>query len=82
MIIEKMYRRMKSITFNKVILYSMYQIELAKECTSEYFIDSLMNQHKKNLFACIQTKQFNLYKKYIDAINRLIYQLQKMITTR
>ncbi|NLJ89451.1 MAG: hypothetical protein GX323_01010 [Clostridiales bacterium] len=63
--------------FNKVILYSMYQIELAKECTSEYFIDSLIDQHKKNLFACIQTKQFNLYKKYIDAINRLIYQLQK-----
>lgn len=62
---------------NKVILYSMYQIELSKECTSEYFIESLTNQHMKNIFTCIQTNQLYLFKRYIDAINKSIYQLQK-----
>ena len=65
------------ILYEKIISYSVGQIDMAKNCKCEYFIEDLINNNYHNIISCIKTQQYNLYKKYIQKINMIIFDFQK-----
>jgi hypothetical protein len=74
---EKMKTKDVDDFFLEIISYSIYQIELSKNCKSEFFVEDLINNNLQNILSCIRTQQFHLYKEYIKIINVLVYELQK-----
>ncbi len=63
--------------YEEIISYSIYQIDISKNCKSDNFVEDLINNNLQNILSCIKTQQLNLFKKYISMINIMVYDLQK-----
>ncbi len=61
----------------EIINYSIYQIEIFKDCKSEYLIEDIINNNIINIEYCINTTQLHMFKEYIDSINTLILKFHK-----
>lgn len=74
---NKITQEKKDVFFDKVIKVSLEEIYLAKDCKSEFLIETLINQCYKNIEISIKIKQFHLFKRFISGINYQIYRMQK-----
>ena len=59
--------------FGRIVNIGVYQLELCKDISSELLIDEIALQQISNIEFCIETNQYEWFKKYIQKMSILTF---------
>jgi len=64
-------------SFDNIVNISIYQLKICKDVSSDLIITDVGNQQIFNINFCIDTNQYEWFKKYIKEINLFAFESQK-----